>query len=63
MGGQHATLSNNPAAEADGPSLLQIVWRSDVLASIEPADKPDHDKRTFECPRCQDESVEFVKYR
>ena len=33
------------------------------LASIEPADKPDHDKRTFECPRCQDESVEFVKYR
>ena len=32
------------------------------LVSSEP-DKPDHDKRTFECPRCQDEAVEIVKYR
>ena len=32
------------------------------LVSIEP-EKPDHDKRTFECPRCQDETVEIVKYR
>lgn len=32
------------------------------LASIEP-DKPDHDKRIFECPRCQEELVEVVKYR
>ena len=33
------------------------------LASIEPADKPNHDKRTFECPRCQEETVEIVKYK
>ena len=35
-----------------------VMW----LASIEP-DKPDHDKRIFECPRCQEELVEIVKYR
>jgi hypothetical protein len=32
------------------------------LASIEP-DMPDHDRRTFECPRCLDEHVAVVKYR
>jgi DNA-directed RNA polymerase subunit RPC12/RpoP len=32
------------------------------LASIEP-DKRNYDKRTFECPRCQEETVEVVKYR
>lgn len=32
------------------------------LARIEP-DRPDHDRRTFECPRCQNERVEVVKYR
>jgi len=35
-----------------------LMW----LTSIEP-EKPDHDRRTFECPRCQDELVEVVKYR
>ena len=33
------------------------------LVSIEPDDKPDHDRRAFECPRCQYERVEVVKYR
>jgi hypothetical protein len=33
------------------------------LVSIEPADTPNHDKRTFECPRCQEETVEIVKYK
>jgi hypothetical protein len=32
------------------------------LARVVP-DKADHDKRTFECPRCQDEVTEVVKYR
>jgi hypothetical protein len=32
------------------------------LVSIEP-DKPDYDRRTFECPRCQHEMVEIVKYK
>jgi transcription elongation factor Elf1 len=35
------------------------MWR----ATIEPTDTPDHDKRTFECPRCLEETVEIVKYR
>ena len=32
------------------------------LISIEP-DMPDHDRRTFECPRCQHVVVEVVQYR
>ena len=32
------------------------------LARIEP-DKPDHDRRTFECPRCRSEMTEVVKFR
>jgi transcription elongation factor Elf1 len=31
------------------------------LAHIEP-DEPDHDRRTFECPRCQHERTVVVKY-
>ena len=31
------------------------------LACIEP-DKPDHDKRTFECPMCSNFTVKVVKY-
>jgi transcription elongation factor Elf1 len=32
------------------------------LSQIEP-DKPGHDRRTFECPRCQHEVSEVVKFR
>jgi hypothetical protein len=32
------------------------------LSLIEP-DKPGHDHRTFECPRCQHETAEVVKFR
>ena len=32
------------------------------LARIEP-DKPDHDKRTYECPACDNVAIEVVKYR
>ena len=31
------------------------------LACIEP-DKPDYDKRTFECPMCSNFTVKVVKY-
>src|SRR5947209_7539052 len=31
------------------PNCRTPMW----LASIEPADVPDYDRRTFECPRCQ----------
>jgi hypothetical protein len=40
------------------PACGTLMW----LARIEP-DEPDHDRRTFECPRCQDELTEVVKYR
>ena len=33
-----------------------------LLARIEP-DEPGHDKRTFECPRCENVISEIVKYR
>ena len=33
-----------------------------MLARIEP-DKPDHDKRTFECPNCGNELTETVKFK
>jgi hypothetical protein len=33
-----------------------------LLTRIEP-DKPDHDRRTFECPECAYEESLVVKYR
>jgi transcription elongation factor Elf1 len=33
------------------------------IARIEPADKPDHDIRTFECPRCDHQEIVTVKFR
>jgi hypothetical protein len=51
----HLRIMNRPSCEnCDTP-----MW----LVSIEPDDKSDHDRRTFECPRCQHEWVEVVKYR
>ena len=49
----------------------QPIWRPRCakcsaemwLAWIEPADKPDHDRRVFECPRCQYEITKVVKYK
>lgn len=32
------------------------------LSVIEP-DEPGYDRRTFECPRCQHNKIEIVKYR
>jgi DNA-directed RNA polymerase subunit RPC12/RpoP len=32
------------------------------VARVEP-DKPDYDKRTYECPACENVIVEVVKYR
>jgi DNA-directed RNA polymerase subunit RPC12/RpoP len=33
-----------------------------LLTRIEP-DKADHDKRTFECPKCQHVETVIIKYR
>lgn len=35
-----------------------LMW----LTSIEP-DKPDHDKRVFDCPECKSTVTQVVKYR
>jgi len=43
-----------PACKRCGAQML--------LTRIEP-DKPDHDRRTFECEACGGEQVEIVKYR
>jgi len=35
-----------------------------MLARFSPArDKPDHDQRTFECPKCGNEISEVVKFK
>ncbi len=42
---------------------MRQVQRADVDISIEP-DKPDYDKRTFECPACDGVMMTaIVKYR
>jgi len=33
------------------------------LSRIEPADKADHDRRTFECPTCRYSQTVTVKYK
>jgi len=40
------------------PECRTQMW----LARIEP-DKPDHDRRTFECPECEHVVTEVVKFR
>lgn len=36
-----------------------LMW----LSAIEPADRPDHDVRLFECPRCQQAMRVTVRFR
>jgi hypothetical protein len=48
----HPQLLATPRCGSCGES----TW----LVAIEP-DSPDHDKRIFECPRCQDVVVKVVK--
>jgi predicted RNA-binding Zn-ribbon protein involved in translation (DUF1610 family) len=54
----HFIPSTQQIALPKCPACGALMW----LASIEP-DKPDYDRRSFECPRCQEELVEVVKYR
>ncbi len=39
------------------PACGDQMW----ITRIEP-DKPDYDKRTFECPECKNELTQIVKY-
>jgi hypothetical protein len=54
---QFSLLSPCCANRLSCPNCSARMW----LAHIEP-DKPDHDRRTFECPRCQHELAVVVKY-
>jgi len=49
-----------PKPSLDRPPCPECGWLM-WLAHIEP-DKPDCDKRTFECPRCQHVETVVVKY-
>ena len=40
------------------PNCAAQMW----LCRIEP-DVPDHDLRTFECPRCQHQTQELIKFK
>jgi hypothetical protein len=33
------------------------------LVHVEPDDKPDHDRRTFECAKCGYKAICVIKYR
>ena len=53
------TPSSNSIPRPDCPACGTKM----SLARIEPSDKPDHDKRTFECPSCNRVESRIVKYK
>jgi hypothetical protein len=55
---EYVPREKRPIAHPECPACRVQMW----LARIEP-DKPGHDLRTFECPRCQNEMTEVVRYR
>jgi hypothetical protein len=52
----------NPQLRMGNHPLCKFCDARMWLVSIEP-DRPNHDRRTFECPRCQELTVEVVNYR
>jgi hypothetical protein len=53
---------NLPQQRIIGRPFCGVCKAQMWLACIEP-DKPDYDKRTFECPVCSNVTVKVVKYR
>ena len=53
---------NLPQQRIIGRPFCEVCKAQMWLACIEP-DKPDYDKRTFECPVCPNVTVKVVKYR
>jgi hypothetical protein len=53
-----ASSEERPLERPRCPKCGAQMW----LATIEP-DRPGCDRRTFECPRCQTETVEVVEYK
>ena len=53
---------NDPPKPTDLPPCPKCggpMW----LACIEPADKPDYDQRTLECPQCEHSETLMVKFK
>jgi len=63
VSGWRATLPNNPATKAGDLPCCKSYDAQMWPASMAPADTPDRDKPTFECPRYQEETVEIVGYK
>lgn len=57
---QHQTVPSHTKT-IDRPSCV-VCGAQMWLAYIE-ADGPDRDKRTFECPVCETNEIEFVKFK
>ena len=55
-------LHHNPTIRVVPRPTCERCGAVMFLTRIEP-DKPDHDKRVFECTDCQNEKTEVVKYR
>jgi hypothetical protein len=53
---------NLPQQRIIGRPFCEVCKAQLWLAGIEP-DKPDYDKRTFECPVCPNVTVKVVNYR
>ena len=59
---QHSQINSNPETKEIGPPRCDSCAVPMWLVQIEP-DKPDHDRRTYECPVCDNIATEVVKYR
>ena len=54
-------ISETPKSSIDRPPCPKCGWPM-WLAHIEPSDKPDYDKQTFDCPRCEhQEQIEVTR--
>ena len=56
---QAATVYSNSIVRPPCPKCGNTM----LLALIEPTDKPDHDRRTFECLPCKHSLFEVVKFK
>ena len=61
-------MSQSPQAAHSPPPPIRMsickkcnmpMW----LISVEPDDKPDHDRRTVECAKCGHKEIVVTKYR
>jgi len=60
--GMNSMLHHNPIIRLIPQPKCERCGAIMFLTRIEP-DKPDHDKRVFECIECNNEKIEVVKYR